>query len=338
MIVIQSNTCWGETYLEDLKDIIDKLRNQPLEILLEEAWEIRLRNFPSNLHISVPSAKTYITDHYRNKRDRFVNISLTGERCALNCEHCKRKLLASMVPAENPKKLKEVGDALLKKGCKGVLISGGASKNGMVPLDGFFDSIQYLKEKGLQVIVHTGLVDQNTARKLKEADVDQVLLDIMGDQETIKKVYHMDRSPEDFADSLRYLREADIEIAPHIVIGINFGRISGEYNALRMIAEVDPEVIVLVALSPMYETPMYGVVPPSSQDITRISSIARIVNPKTKLTFGCARPPGPDKIYLEKNLIRSGINSIAYPSDDAIDYAESLGLRPEFKEECCSLL
>jgi uncharacterized radical SAM superfamily protein len=324
--------------LNNLKDKIHKLMNQSLESLLEKAWEIRSQNFKSNLHVSVPSAKTYITEHYKNKRNRFVNISLTGNKCELNCEHCKRKLLDSMVPAEDPEKLKIVGDVLFEKGCTGVLISGGASLSGMVPLDGFFDSISYLKERGLQVIVHTGLVDKTTALKLKQAKVDQVLLDIMGDEDTISKVYHMDKTPEDFERSLGYLKEVGLEMAPHIVIGINFGEITGEYNALRMISEVEPEVIVLVALSPLHETPMYGVEPPSSEEIVKIAAITRIVNPKTKVTFGCARPPGPDKINLEKMLIKSGINSIAYPSDEAIDYAESLGLKPKYKEECCSLL
>ncbi len=243
-----------------------------------------------------------------------------------------------MVPAKDSEELRLLGDSLVEKGCKGVLISGGASPSGMVPLDGFFDSIRYLKDKGLQVIVHTGLVDRDTALRLKEAKVDQVLLDIMGDEDTIKKVYHLDKTPQDFENSLRYLKEAKLEIAPHIVIGINFGRITGEYNALRMISEADPEVIVLVALNPIYDTPMYGAKSPSSEEIAMISAISRIVNPRTKLTFGCARPPGPDKIYLEKALIRSGVNSIAYPSDEAIDYAESLGLKPYFREECCSLL
>jgi uncharacterized radical SAM superfamily protein len=324
--------------LGNLKDLIEELKNQEINTLLEEAWEIRIQNFEPHLHVSVPSAKTYITDHYKNKRDRFVNISLTGKSCELNCEHCKRKLLSTMVPAEDPEKLKVIGDVLVEKGCNGVLLSGGASASGMVPLDGFFDSIRYLKEKGLQVIVHTGLVDKETAIKLKESKVDQVLLDVMGDEETISKVYHMDKTPKDFEDSLNYINEAGLEMAPHIVIGINFGKITGEYNALRMISEAHPQVIVLVALSPLYETPMYGVDPPSSEEILRLSTITRIVNPTTKITFGCARPPGPDKIELEKMLIRSGINSIAYPSDEAIDYAEGLGLKPEFKEECCSLL
>ncbi|UCG69304.1 MAG: radical SAM protein, partial [Thermoplasmata archaeon] len=156
---------------------------------MERAWAIRSNNFPPTLNVSVPSAKTYITDHYSNKKDLFVNISITGERCALNCEHCQAKLLESMIPAENPDKLKVIGDALIKKGCKGVLISGGASTDGKVPLNDFLESIRYLKENGLQVIVHTGLVTKDIAKELKDAGVDQVLIDIIGDEETIKKVY-----------------------------------------------------------------------------------------------------------------------------------------------------
>jgi uncharacterized radical SAM superfamily protein len=324
--------------LSILKDTIHELRAKPLDSLLEKAWAIRRDNFPPILNASVPSAKTYVTDHYQNKRDLFVNISITGSTCQLNCEHCKTKLLESMIPAIDPESLKEIGEALIKKGCRGVLISGGAQTDGTVALNPYIKSISYLKQKGLQVIVHTGLVNEDTAKKLKEAGVDQVLIDIIGHEETIKEVYHLSRTPKDYEDSLRILKEHDLEIAPHIVIGLHFGRILGEYNALGMISENRPDVIVLVALSPIYGTPMHGIETPNPEEIAKITSIARAVNPKTKITFGCARPPGPQKVEVEKLLIKAGVNSIAYPSDEAIDYAHYLGLQTNFKEECCSLL
>jgi len=171
--------------LESIQSIIEELLAQPLEALLERAWNIRTKNFPSVLNISVPSTKTYISDHYRNKKNTFLNISISGEICGMNCEHCKGRLLESMIPAQNPEKLKELGDALVEKGCEGVLISGGASSDGMVPLGEYTDAIQYFKQKGLQVIVHTGLVNKETAEKLKEAGVDQVLIDIIGDEKTM---------------------------------------------------------------------------------------------------------------------------------------------------------
>ncbi len=297
-----------------------------------------MKNFAPLLNVSVPSAKTYITDHYQNKKDKFVNISVTGTSCALNCEHCKTKLLDSMIPAQSPEKLKEIGDALIQKGCRGVLVSGGALAEGMVPLDGYMESIAHLKQNGLKVIVHTGLVNEKTAKELKTADVDQVLIDIIGDRETIREVYHLDKGPEDFENSLKILKKAELEIAPHIVIGLHFGKILGEYNALRMISEVEPDVIVLVVLSPMYGTPMHGVKSPSVEDIVKIAAVTRIVNQRTKLTLGCAKPSGSDKIEMEKLFIKAGVNSIAYPTDEAVDYAHGLGLKTNFKEECCSLL
>lgn len=243
-----------------------------------------------------------------------------------------------MIPAKTPLELKEVGESLVEKGCHGVLVSGGAMSDGMVSLDNYIDSIRYLKEIGLQVIVHTGLVNQTIASKLKEVGVDQVLIDIIGDKETIKDVYHLDKTPEDFEKSLRILKGVGLEIAPHIVIGLNYGKISGEYNALHLISEVSPEVIVLVVISPMHGTPMHGLKTPSPDNIARIAAIARIINPNTKVTSGCARPPGPQKIETEKLLIKAGVNSMAYPTDEAVDYAHNLGLKTIFKEECCSLL
>jgi len=83
---------------------------------------------------------------------------------------------------------------------------------------------------------------------------------------------------------------------------------------------------------------MHGVKTPSPEEIAKIAAIARIVNPNTKINFGCASPSGPEKIETEKLLIKAGINSMAYPTDEAIDYAHDLGLKSSFREECCSLL
>jgi uncharacterized radical SAM superfamily protein len=317
---------------------IQTLRSRPLNSLLKEAWAIRQKNFEPILTVSAPSAKTYITDHYKNKKNTFVNISLTGTSCALNCEHCKRKLLDSMIPATTPERLKEVGDALMEKGCSGVLLSGGADESGSVPLADFFEVISYLKNKGLRVIVHTGLIKEETAVKLKEVAVDQVLIDIIGDQDTISNVYHLNKTPEDFKNSLRYMKNVGLNIAPHIVIGLNFGKVIGEYNAISMISEVEPDVIVIVILSPMHDTPMFGTTLPTPTEITRITAITRIMNPNTPLTLGCVRPAGVDKFETEKMVIQAGINGITYPMDETIEFCEGLGLKIEYRETCCSLL
>ena len=158
---------------------IEALRACELEDLLNEAWEIRNNNFPHELVASTPGAKTYVSDYHQNRRNSFVNISVTGTDCALDCEHCKGGLLGNMIPVKNSKELMTLADCLADKGCGGVLISGGSTKEGDVPLEGFFEGMAYLKSRGLKVLVHTGLASEDTARKLKEAGIDQALLDII---------------------------------------------------------------------------------------------------------------------------------------------------------------
>ncbi len=316
---------------------IEELRAEPLGRLLEYAWEIRTKNFPPILNIAAPSPKTYITDHYSNRPNRFVNISITGTSCSLNCEHCKGQLLGSMLPAKTSSKLKELGDKLIKKGCSGVLISGGSDHTGHVPLNDHFEGIKYLKDMGLKVIVHTGLVEEETAKMLKAAGVDQVLLDVIGSRETIEKVYHLDAGPDAFKRSLQVLKEHGLAIAPHIVIGLHFGKIMGEYDALRLVTESEPDVIVLVIISSALSTGMEDVEPPAPDEIARLGAVARILNPKTKITFGCASPPQTRK-KTEELIIKAGVNTITYPLDETIDLAHSLGLRTDFKEVCCSLV
>jgi uncharacterized radical SAM superfamily protein len=317
---------------------INVLRSRDLDDLLKESWNVRNENFPSVLTISTPSAKTYISDYHKNKSSSFVNISITGTNCTLNCEHCKKNLLENMIPVTNGEELKSLGNQLIEKGCKGVLISGGATSSGEVPLDNYFQALSYLKKLGLKVLVHTGLATQETARKLRQVGVDQVLLDIIGDKETIEKIYHLDKKPSDFLNSMQVLTDNGLDVVPHILIGLNFGQIIGEYNALEMVTRVKPNNIVLVVLSPRKGTPMEGVKTPSANEVGKIAAITRILNQNANISLGCARPPGNEKDTMEKYAIQAGITGIAYPMDETIDYAQQLGLEIVFQDVCCSLL
>ena len=316
---------------------INVLRSRNINDLLNESWNIRNENFPSILTVSTPSAKTYVSDFHKNKSSAFVNISITGTNCALDCEHCKKGLLENMISVASGDELKILGDRLVERGCEGVLISGGALPTGEVPLDNYFDALSYLKNKGLLVLVHTGLASRETARRLQKACVDQVLLDIIGDEETINKVYHLKKRPSDFLNSLQVLVDNGLDVVPHIVVGLYFGQIVGEYHALEMVTRVKPNTIVLVALSPMRGTPMEGVPTPTPEEIGKIAAIARILNPKAHVTLGCTRPSGREKESMEKCAVQAGITGLAYPADETIEYAKSLGLEIVFKDTCCSL-
>lgn len=301
------------------------------------AWQIR-QQFPPRIWFFAPGAKHYHNQYFENHASSFVNVSVTGSACACRCEHCDARLLQSMIAAPTPAKFCQVIDQLLNKGCRGILVSGGANQQGEVPLLPFVDAIAYAGQQGLQIIVHSGLINRETASLLKAAAVEQVLMDIIGDPDTIRQVYHLDRRPENYLQAMLYCREAGLNIAPHVVIGLHYGQIRGERQALQMIKQAAPETLVLVVLTPACDTAMAAVSPPSISEVGEIIAEARELLPRTPITLGCARPAGAYKRLVEIEAVVCGVNGIAYPDEDTIAYAQDMGLEAVFSEVCCSLI
>jgi uncharacterized radical SAM superfamily protein len=317
---------------------IARQRKRPLEELLRDAWRVRNDHFGPVLGVSAPSPKVYMTESFRNRKGKFANISVTGTTCALRCEHCRGRLLNDMIPARTPGALVQVGRELKSKGCRGVLVSGGSVCEGFVPLRAFAGAIGELSGMGLKVIAHTGLIDRRTCEALKAAGVMQALVDVMGDTRTIREVYHMKRRPADFRRTLLMMRQVGLALAPHVLLGLYFGRIRGEYRALGYITEASPQSIVVISITRIRGTRMAAVEPPSPGEIARFIAVSRILNPETPIILGCMRQSGPQKPVVERLAVEAGANAIAYPLDRTIDHARSRGLRPVFTEDCCSLM
>jgi uncharacterized radical SAM superfamily protein len=308
-----------------------------LETLVQKAWEIR-QAFTPEIYFSAPGAKHYQNQYFQNHKNTFVNLSVTGSSCACRCEHCAGRLLQSMVATPTPEEMKQVIDRLLEHDCRGILVSGGANSQGEVPLLPFAEVLAYAHEKELKVLVHSGLIKRETAAALREAGVDQVLMDIIGDRETIRQVYHLDQEPEQYLQSMLHCRNEGLKIAPHVIIGLHFGQIKGEFNALQMIQQAEPETVLLPVLTPTCETPMADISPPLLDEVAEVLAIARVFHPNTPISLGCARPPGIYKRQLEIKAVDCGINGIAYPDENTVAYAQSRELTVLFNEECCSLI
>jgi uncharacterized radical SAM superfamily protein len=312
----------------------------PLRELQSEAFRIRKSNFGNELTFSIPGTVSYHDHILPFHKDRFAAISVTGSHCDLRCAHCRGKLLESMIPAEDPQTFQRVTNRLLLDRAHGMLVSGGADKDGEVPLLKFISAIRTVKEKDPQfkVIVHTGLIRREIAKELKEAGVDQILIDVIGDDETIREVYHLNRRVEDYEETLWMLKEIGHHLAPHIIIGHHFGEIKGEWKALEMITKVSVETIVLVIIKPLLDAGKGLMKIPRPEDTSKISAVARILNPTIPIRMGCIRPSHSWKGGMEKGFIDSGVNTIAYPLQGTIDYANEIGLETKFIEMCCSLL
>jgi uncharacterized radical SAM superfamily protein len=218
------------------------------------------------------------------------------------------------------------------------LISGGSDSKGYVPLARFTDSIQRVKsELGLEVVIHTGLVSEETAQGLGEAQIDAAMLDIIGDERVSREVYHIEDGPRKMRHSLDILENLGIPTVPHVLVGLDYGKLAGEIEALDLIAQGNPAAIVIIALSPLRKTSMDGVKPPSPEDIGRIMTVARLGMKEVPLLLGCARPMGDHKIETDRYAILSGANGIALISQEGVDFARENGLEPVFRDVCCSL-
>jgi uncharacterized radical SAM superfamily protein len=320
--------------------MLRSLLETPLREVQTEAFRIRRGHFGKELTFSIPGTISYRDAAFPSQKEKFSAISVTGRHCALRCEHCKGKLLESMIPAEDPETFLQAVDHLRAHGAHGILVSGGANQNGEVPLKKFISSIRTIKEKNPQfkVIVHTGLIQREIAKELKEAEIDQILIDVIGDDDTIREVYHLNKRVEDYEETLMMLREMGHHLAPHIIIGHHFGEIKGEWRALEMVTRIGVETIVLVVIKFLHGSGMNQIKIPKPEETSRISAIARILNPNIPIRMGCIRPAHPWKAKMETGFIDSGVNTIAYPLQNTIDYAKEIGLETKFIEMCCSLL
>ena len=146
---------------------------------------------------------------------------------------------------------------LRAQGSEGLLVSGGSTRTGEVPLLPHLRHIPRIRsELGMKVIVHSGVVSPRLAAGLAQAGVDGVMLDIIGADETLRDVYHLDLTVADMDNSLRLLSGEGLRIIPHIVLGLHYGRFLGEHAALEMLTRYPVSTLILVVLTPLTGTPM----------------------------------------------------------------------------------
>jgi hypothetical protein len=310
---------------------------EKLEEALNRARSISWRTFGKKITFYAPSFIHYETEYFRSSPITFPSISITGSFCALKCKHCGNKILETMIPATTPQELLRVCIDLKRKGCVGCLISGGCLPDGSVPVGRFIEAIARVKkELGLTVVVHTGIIDIVTARELKKAGVDAALIDIIGSDDTIHKVYKLNAKVEDYDRSLMALQKSGIPFVPHVLVGLHYGKLKGEIRSLKIISKYAPSAVIVVALMPIDGTPMENVDPPSPEDVARVLAAARLMLTDVPIVLGCARPKGEHKIRTDMLAVKTGVNAIAFPAEEAIRLAEALGLQITFSPFCCS--
>ena len=162
------------------------------------------------------------------------------------------------------------------------------------------------------------------------------MMDVIGADDTIRDVYKLDRPVEDFEATLAALCSTSMEVTPHIVIGLHYGRILGEPRALEMVSRYPINALVLVVIMPFYAKPGTFETP-ATGDVGRIFGEARERLPEQQVLLGCARPPGMHKRVTDAYAIMAGLDGIAFPADGAVSVAHTIGRPFVQAHSCCSI-
>ncbi|MEM4245917.1 MAG: radical SAM protein [Candidatus Bathyarchaeia archaeon] len=310
---------------------------QSLSEMMDAARRASLKNLGGRIFFYAPSFSHNPCAKAGGDAYAFPSISVTGEKCALQCRHCGGRLLKTMIPAETPPRLAEVGRMVKERGAVGCLISGGCPPDGSVPLRRFLPAIRAMKERlRLKIVLHTGLVSREDAYAIADARVDLVSMDVVGSDETAREIYRLKAGVRGFERSLEALNEVGVPVSPHVLIGLDRGRLKGEFDAIDMISRYRVSSLIYIVLTPFRGTEMERVEPPQPRDVAKVFCHGRLRLPSVFQSLGCMRPSRVHRVETDTLAVRAGINGIAYPAQEAISLAERSGLETVFVPWCCS--
>ncbi len=266
-------------------------------------------------------------------------ISITGGDCKLQCDHCKAKILEPMIAARTPEDLWRTVNEQINGGAQGMLLTGGSNHRNEVEYGDYYSTIRRIKDTfpDFKIAMHTALVDMDIARRMEDCGIDAAMMDVIGSQDTITQVYHLRRTVDDFEKTLEYLVSTQLKVVPHIVIGLHYGNLLGEWNALEMIRRHTPQAVVLVVVMPFYAPENRPFATPVSSEVGRFFLDARKALPDLPLLLGCARPPGMTKLEIDSYAVMAGLNGIAHPSDGMVELAVRLERDVRVTPACCSI-
>jgi uncharacterized radical SAM superfamily protein len=327
---------WLETITQ-----IEELEDAEFDAaLVTEMEQASPANVSRMVRFSTPTFKEYETSELQScGKNSFPAFSITAGGCALMCDHCEAKILEPMIPAIKPQMLdQKVRQLIETEGLQGFLLSGGSNKRNEIRYSRFYPVVEKLKLDfpHLRIAIHTALTDKASAKEMESAGVDVAMLDIIGAEETIRDVYHLDRPVDDFEATLEALCSTSMQISPHIVIGLHYGQILGEANALEILSRHQTHALVLVVIMPFYARPGTFVTPDTS-DVGRIFLEARRRLPDRQVLLGCARPPGMHKRVTDAYAVMAGLDGIAFPADGAVAVADTIGRPFHQAHACCSI-
>ncbi|MBI5414863.1 radical SAM protein [Candidatus Peregrinibacteria bacterium] len=251
-------------------------------------------------------------------------ISLSGKACSLSCDHCNKHYIEQMPTLQDE----------IPKNTKSFLISGGLKPDGTSFLLDRKKELTALKASGkYHFNSHVGFVDEEELEEIAKI-VDFVSFDFVSDPEVIRKVYHLNRSKEEYI-RLYKLLESKIQVHPHVTIGLDAGKIHWEYEAIQILHDLGAKKLVLNVLIPTAGTKFANVSNPDLKEVRKVFQYARDIFSDGMLILGCMRPAGKYRMELDMIAIEEGVDRIVQPTIKSRKFAEKMGMDISYLYECC---
>jgi len=251
------------------------------------------------------------------------SISVTDQHCEQDCAHCGAHYLKSMLPIS----------AMQDSRATSFLISGGCL-DGTVPIGKHVDELRVLK-RGRRYNLHVGLMNETEIGEIAEI-ADCISFDFVGADETIRDVFGLERTVDDYIHCYTKLRQ-QVKVMPHICIGLHAGEIRGEYRAVELLQELGMDGLVFIIFTPTRGTRYAHCLPPKMEEVVKLLAWARQVCPLVPIHLGCMRPGGRYRSEIDQWAVKIGMDIIVNPTPGAIALAKELGMSILRQEECCVL-
>jgi biotin synthase len=256
--------------------------------------------------------------HIRNQPDNEVQLcsllSVKTGGCPENCAYCPQSSHHQAVEGEAMLKVDEVLEAASAARAAGATrFCMGAAwrqvKDGSA-FDRVIEMVKGVKGMGMEACVTLGMLNEDQARRLKEAGLDAYNHNLDSSRDYYKKIITTRQFDERLA-TLRNVRGAGITVCSGGIIGMGES-IDDRCAMLIELTKLEPhpESVPVNALVRIPGTPLADLPPIDATEMVRMIALARLMMPKARVRLSAGR----SELSREAQLMcmYAGANSIFY--------------------------
>jgi biotin synthase len=292
------------------RETVRALYDKPLLALIDQAREVHRAH------------------HVDDEVQLCTLLSVKTGGCPEDCAYCPQsskyetatnaeKMLDVEHVIASARRAKEIGSTRFCMGAAWREVKDGPA------FDRVVEMVRGVKGLGLEACVTLGMLNEDQAKRLKEAGLDAYNHNLDTSRENYRSIIKT-RTFDDRLRTLENVRKAGITVCCGGIIGMGES-VDDRCEMLRTLANLDPqpESVPINALVPVEGTPLAEMPPVDPLDLVRMIAVARILMPKARVRLSAGRT----------NLTREAQMMCLYAGANSIFYGEKLLTTPNPGEE-----